>query len=406
MILFIAPNPHKVREREGFLQRVAAIDAIFTDPDKLYAEDLDKNKLAKAIIEADLIYVHSIYNANKVLWCYSHFASKIITDLHGVVPEEEEYADNLEMARVMAATEKEVFKYGKHFVAVSQAMVDHFNEKYSLKQEVSWLVLPVFMGMDNERQQKIVEDRLSVIYAGGGQRWQNVDLMVDAINKTSGTYSYTILTHSQEAFSGIHPQVREKTTIKTVSSKQITEYYQNANLGFILRNDTIVNNVACPTKLIEYLANGVVPVVLSEKIGDFLSLGYKFVGLNSLLHNNVSKKYLEEAIDNNYWVYEALISKIETAKKGLISLYEQIKKLPEQIETANLEDVIALHIDFQAQTDQLLRYEYQIEVYQQKISEYAQAVEYYRKQELVAKEHNQKHGAKHAKKGLRRRLES
>lgn len=34
MILFIAPNPHKSEKREGYLQRVAAIDELFSGEKK------------------------------------------------------------------------------------------------------------------------------------------------------------------------------------------------------------------------------------------------------------------------------------------------------------------------------------------------------------------------------------
>jgi len=40
--------------------------------------------------------------------------------------------------------------------------------------------------------------------------------------------------------------------------------------------------VACPTKLIEYMLNGIIPIVLNPYIGDFKELGYSYISLERL----------------------------------------------------------------------------------------------------------------------------
>lgn len=378
MILFVAPNPHLVKEREGFLQRVAAIDALFPKQKKIYYDDIhEEAQLAKDLIAADVIYVHSIYNANKILKCYPDFAHKIITDLHGVVPEEEIYADNLEAAKVMEVTEREVFRYGRYFVAVTQAMVDHFREKYDLGEDVSWVVLPIYNGAKQKApKEKNATDTINVIYAGGDQNWQNVPLMVDAINNANSNYSFTILTHSPGSFSEINTEAMQRTEIKTVPSDTVADYYGRATLGFILRKDTLVNNVACPTKLIEYLCYGVVPVVLSEKIGDFKSLGYEYVTLEEFTSQNLTLERLKNAIEKNYQVYEKFVQQANDGKVTLIQIHDQIKKTKNK--TNFYPEVVKLQLSEQGLANKVLRYEYQVEVYKHKITEYAEAVEYYR----------------------------
>jgi hypothetical protein len=55
--------------------------------------------------------------------------------------------------------------------------------------------------------------------------------------------------------------------------------YSAADFGFIVRDKSPVNGVACPTKLIEYLCYGVIPIVELVEIGDFAAYGYEYVSL-------------------------------------------------------------------------------------------------------------------------------
>jgi hypothetical protein len=83
--------------------------------------------------------------------------------------------------------------------------------------------------------------------------------------------------------------------------------YSECHYGLILRQDDPVNHVACPTKLIEYLAYGVVPVVDSPRIGDFLELGMRYVTLADLESGNLpQEEERREMARANYAVFERL----------------------------------------------------------------------------------------------------
>lgn len=385
MILFIAPNPHKLTQREGFLQRVMAIDLLFPNDKKLFYEDLKTPKQqVEALAEASLIYVHSIYHANKILRLYPYFANKIITDLHGVVPEEEIVADNHEMHAVMADTEAYVFAHGKYFVAVTDAMVAHFKKKYAAAAQATWVVLPISHGIqDLRKRSSSVESRPEniVVYAGGSQPWQNVDKMVEAINKAGRRHQYLMLTHNPEAFVGIQDALEDVVTIKSVPSAEIAAYYAKSTYGFVLRDDHVVNRVACPTKLIEYLAYGVIPVVLSESIGDFKAMGYRYVALRDFLLKPLKPDQIAAAVKQNHRVFEAYCSRIEQGEKALRQLQKRIaarqKPATKKIDATLLER----ELEMQVQRNDILRYEYQVSVYKQKLTEYADSIGHYQAQE-------------------------
>lgn len=380
MILFIAPNPHKVNKKEGFLQRVAVIDSLFLDEEKVYFDDIDDVlEKARLIKESDIIYVHSMYNANKILPCYEYFADKIITDLHGVVPEEEQYIDNNEMASVMGNTEEFVFKYGVMFVSVSNAMKEHFESKYPYKKGRKWITLPIHsesvVGQsDNTRIDKSSRSKDTVIYAGGGQRWQNVAAMIEIANKTS-KYEFIFLTHDKEAFSDLRNN--DGSLLKSVSSQEVVKYYKKASMGFILRDDTIVNRVACPTKLIEYLENGVVPIVLSENIGDFNTLGYKYFKPEQLIEGTISAKDIKSSVESNYRVYNKFMKLADKGKSQLIKYRHSLISADREKSSISV-DAIYVYLKSVEDNNLLLRRNYQVEAQKIKIGEYAKMAEYYK----------------------------
>ena len=56
--------------------------------------------------------------------------------------------------------------------------------------------------------------------------------------------------------------------VSCVHYSELAEKMKQAKFGFALREDTVVNRVATPTKLANYVASGIIPVY-SECIHDF-----------------------------------------------------------------------------------------------------------------------------------------
>jgi hypothetical protein len=79
-----------------------------------------------------------------------------------------------------------------------------------------------------------------------------------------------------------------------------------ANFGFIQREDHLLNRIANPTKLVEYLYFGMRPIVWSADIGDFVQMGYEYVSIDALdlagraqakseLNRKISLRLLDDA---------------------------------------------------------------------------------------------------------------
>jgi glycosyltransferase involved in cell wall biosynthesis len=111
-------------------------------------------------------------------------------------------------------------------------------------------------------------------YSGGTSAWQRI---ADIISLLKGVCSADarckalFLTTSQDE---VTRRLKEtqfppgQAFVQGCSHKEVHRYLSAADVGFIMRHDTIVNNVASPVKVGEYLACGL-PVILTRGIGDY-----------------------------------------------------------------------------------------------------------------------------------------
>src|SRR5690606_4791602 len=151
--------------------------------------------------------------------------------------------------------------------------------------------------------------------------WQNIDLMIRLIKSNrSDRIKYTIMTGEPvEMIRRLGEEgllVDDGLEVLTVPSNKLARYYRTAHYGFILRDDMLINRVACPTKMVEYLYYGIIPVVKSSKMGDFDALGYEYVSYEdftdalparqSRINENIISQYISTPIN---WDFEKVIGR-------------------------------------------------------------------------------------------------
>ncbi len=283
---------------------------------------INKEKFSKLCKNAKIIYVHSLYMTTllsdaEVL----KFKDKIIVDIHGCFIEELEYR-NVKDPHMEEFKKREelAFRSAKALVAVSKNMIDFYKEKYK-GIKTDFILLPIFAPGDTPV--KTLGEKPKIIYSGGAQKWQNVDLMVESISKIANNFNVSILTPNVEEFKQkLKKAGTEGVEVKSVNSSELCKEYKNADFGYILRDDNVVNRVACPTKLIEYLTYGIIPVVLQPNIGDFNTLGYSYILNDDLVSGHIpSSKELSTMRQNNYTTL-AKLNKIQ--KEGIGKLKEAL----------------------------------------------------------------------------------
>ncbi len=314
MILLLADYPTGKTQHEGASQRIHAVDRQFRRARRIYLfvshrrfVRMETQQLPGGAVQyrcnlflhfffirrlmrqAAVIYFHSVINALPVL-PFIPFLSreKVVLDAHGLVPEEQQMAGARHKSRLYALAEKLLFGRLSHLVVVTNAMAAYFQEKYpkARPQIVLSPILPAHLPADN-RPLSAADDSLThVIYSGNTQSWQHIPLMLQLIRQNlSPRMRYHLLTGEPERMQHLAGEAglagEQTISIQKVAPHELGRYYQMAHYGFVLRDDVPVNRVACPTKLVEYLYYGIIPVVKSPDIGDFRQLGYEYISYTS-----------------------------------------------------------------------------------------------------------------------------
>jgi len=297
---------------EGYIRRIMEMDnRVLKDAFCIYFYECPYYKVNRVVVDRvaeNRLYVryNTAYKDQKQFveriiglceLCYSHSVLRIIPmehpedesrwlnifsgktkhllDAHGAVIEEALMLGDEEGAEHCRKAEKRYFENISSCIVLTEAMRRYFEEKYGC-EGVEFFKTPV-LSQDITLNEGDVLDKsgpLTVVYAGGCQKWQNIPLMQEAIRARPDAI-YKIFVSSPETFMelwGDEP-LPANVTVKNGTPDEIKEAYLTAHYGFILRDDNPLNRVACPTKMMEYIQFGIIPIVKSRHIGDFEEMG-------------------------------------------------------------------------------------------------------------------------------------
>jgi hypothetical protein len=306
VIVVIGPLPTPENERDGMMQRIAAIDRLLDGDERVYLaprqdplrspdfaleavrpgvraaapnifDPRHLREMRALAARARTVVVHSVHQAQLAMPLYG--LGHVVTDLHGAVPEEQAMIGQPPSPGWFDRIERFVVARSRALIAVTDAMADHVRRKYpDLSPTI--IVLPMMSTVSAPPQvDKPVPPRWRLLYAGGVHRWQNIDRMLAALRRCPISYEMDFLTpdvaraQRMVADSGLASRVR----VRTLSPAEMPLAYAQAHLAFVLRDDHPINRVSCPTKLQEALAHGLVPIVDCAEIGDFARMGYRYV---------------------------------------------------------------------------------------------------------------------------------
>lgn len=334
MVSIIAVYPNKENEKDGMMQRIAAIDSVIDSTERNYLEiSFRKNWIYKKkeinnniycyklnfflhfiliiylCMKSEVLYVHSIYNSFKVIPLY-FIHKRIITDMHGVVIEEMKMIRQTFRALIYKYIERIAIGRSEKIIVVTNEMKKYFQREYNT-DEGKYITVSIFTNR-NVRANKKSGD--IAIYAGGTQEWQRIPELLELVKKTKKDINWIILSNDLKAFD----EVKESICLKSVSPTQVFDYYEKATYGMILRFEDIVNTVACPTKLIEYIQAGLVPVVITPHIGDFFECGYQYVTYDAFIKGELPSSAEIESI---------IVHNKEVLSKIMLMTNEGIEKL-------------------------------------------------------------------------------
>lgn len=329
MIVFICPEPTSENERDGLIQRVKAIDAAFELQERMILSLSFTGNLRRAVFHrsptltveylnaflhfprifrlarrASAVYVHTCHHAFRILPLY-FISRNIITDLHGALVEEIQMQGRNAARWRYRHIERIVVRRSAALVYVSRALKTHMEKKYGRLRGSPW-VIPIFSRL-TVPPPGVVRCANLAIYAGGLQQWQCIDDMIAVAVKLQDRLRFLFLTSDPDILRQKAIAAGLNAEISSVASDELPGCYARAAMGFVLRDNSIVNAVACPTKLIEYLHSGIVPIVKLEQIGDFQQHGYQYIRMDDLLQGRIpAESDLDAARSTNRRVVEMM----------------------------------------------------------------------------------------------------
>lgn len=322
-MLFLSHYPDEDSVKDGMSQRIVNIDSFFKSDNRTYlnislrrfpkVKTKTINQLtiiecnfffhffyiSRIVRKADKVYIHSVLNVLNSLIFLLFVKKDIFLDLHGVVPEEAKMNNKQIHFLLYKFCEKIIFRRLKAAICVSENMKSFYQKEYP-RSKVDYIIYPILPdtlveGSDLSSLTTNVY-KVNFIYAGNTQKWQNIELMIELISKNLiDNFEYYILTRDVSEMKSLFEKkfdlnIYNKIKILSVSPAELADYYKKCHYGFILRDDVLVNQVACPTKLVEYLHYGIIPIVLSPNIGDFKALDFDYVSHYQSFSDLVPKK--------------------------------------------------------------------------------------------------------------------
>ena len=207
---------------------------------------------------------------------------------------------------------------------VSQRQADYYSEKYGYRQNKDRLIIMPCYNLRLSHEFTLDQYKKPIFtYAGNASTWQGVDFVLDVFKEIENKLPEAKL----KLYTGDKDSFIAKLTQRNISNYEIDyvsldvlqHELHKCKYGFIIRDNSIVNQVATPTKMNSYLASYIIPI-FSETVGDFkenIKLGEftimckhpldakivanEILNFEAIPHDfNGFRGYVERVFDNHY----------------------------------------------------------------------------------------------------------
>ncbi|HQO87870.1 MAG TPA: glycosyltransferase [Bacteroidia bacterium] len=181
--------------------------------------------------------------------------------------------------------EKSVVLNADFRIAVSEELVKYWNERYGYSEN-KHVVIPCTLNtsfrpeilkqeeIENARKKmKFNADDIILVYSGSTAGWQSFDLLQGFLQKiinNNKNIKVLFLSEKDKNVDQLKTEFPDKIFQTFVKHSEVSGILKSCDIGILIREKSVTNQVASPTKFAEYLSAGL-PVIISEGIGDYTS---------------------------------------------------------------------------------------------------------------------------------------
>ena len=227
----------------------------------------DKNLLCRGIFSANLALI------SKRKKC------KIIYDGRGAINAEQiEYGvyNNTGLENKIYNLEKRAVLETDYRISVSNKLLNYWYREFNYKSK-DHVVIP--SSCSNNYNNKVLdredlnisENSILVVFSGSISKWHSYSKMISDFTKIlnkNPRVNLLFLSKLNSHIALIKNKFAERVFVFWVDPKDVFPYLNIADYGYVVREDSITNQVASPVKVAEYLSCGL-KVLISKNLGDY-----------------------------------------------------------------------------------------------------------------------------------------
>lgn len=217
-------------------------------------------------------------------------------------------------------------------LAISYQLINHWRGFYNY-DNTEHVVIPCTISTFQLTQCKInsfpflpLNNFVIGVYCGSFSGWQSVDLLYSFVAlqmQLQSEFRFLIITPDVELWRKFTSEFGDRVFIISLESIQVISWLKYCDYGFLIRENSVTNQVAAPVKFAEYLSAGL-KVVISDNIGDYSSFVLEHNCGHVIRQNNFIR--LDKVTDEEKFRFSEISDKY-FSKESYVKEYSKILEI-------------------------------------------------------------------------------
>lgn len=301
-IVHFALNPFRSKTTGKYLCKKKEIES--TGIETLYFQQAPP--ISRKFLLMDMKHIHSLLmkwwggKERLVIHCRGHLNAyrglllqrmnpepiAVIADLRGAISDEVGQGRSFTtnwlgkyLRNFYQGIESQVVERAETVLCVSNAFKEFLQTKYDPK---NLIIIPTYVDTSRfnfsqslrelYREKLNISERTVLVYSGGVAPWQRIEDTIDLFIKLKKNVSNLFMLFLTQEPARVWKIVDGKIhmddlCVSQTPHKEVPGYLCAADVGILMREDTLTNHVAAPIKFSEYMCCGL-PCIISKNIGD------------------------------------------------------------------------------------------------------------------------------------------